>query len=209
MIRRRWLRLSRLAWWTVFVLGAALFILSLYPQFVAWQTVCSGAACANLQLSAVQAQDLQRLGIPLPVYAAYFSALGLLTGIVFLSLGALIFWRRPDDRMAFLCSIMLITWGAGSSPDVLGAAYPGLYPVALTFQALGGICIVLFFLLFPDGHFAPGWVRWLAPLFILREVLSAFLPFNALIQNLFFVVLPVGLFSVFYRYWRVSNTAQR
>jgi hypothetical protein len=202
------LTLARLAWLIVFALGTTLFVVSLRPQFVLWQTVCSGADCVNLQLTALQAQDLQRLGLALPVYAAYFSTLTLLSGIVFLALSALIFWRRPDDRMAFLCAIMLIAWG-NSSPDVIGQAYPGLHPIALIFQALGGICITLFFLLFPNGRFAPGWVRWLAPLFILRELLSTFLPFNALIQSLFFVVLPIGLFSVFYRYWRVSNAAQR
>jgi|SRR5579859_1834033 len=203
------LALARVAWLIVFGLGTTLFSLSLHPQFVLWQTVCSGAACGQLQLTAAQAQDLQRLGIPLYAYAAYFSTLGLLRGILFLSLSALIFWRRPDDQMAFLCAIMLIAWGTGGSPDTVAQAYPGLYPIALMFQALGGVCITLFFLLFPDGRFAPGWVRWLAPLFILRELLSAFLPSNALIQSLFFVAIPIGLFSVFYRYWRVSNTAQR
>jgi len=201
--------LARLAWLTVFGLGSTLFVVSLRPQFVTWQTVCSGADCANLQLTALQAQDLQRLGLTLPVYAAYFSALGILSGLVFLSLSALIFWRRPDDRMALLCSVMLIAWGTGNSPDVVGQAYPGLTDLALAIQSLGGICITLFFLLFPTGRFAPAWMRWLAPLFILRELLSAFLPFNGLIQGLFFVVLPIGLFSVFYRYQRVSNSAQR
>jgi len=200
---------ARLACLIVFGLGTTLFILSLHPQFVMWQTVCNGEACGQLQLSAAQAQDLRRLGIPLPVYAAYFSLLALLSGILFLSLAALIYWRRPNDWIAILCVIMLITWGTGSTPDTVGQAYPVLYPIALLFQALGGICITLFFLLFPDGRFAPGWVGWLAPLFILRELLNVFMPSNAFIQNLFFVTIPIGLFSVFYRYWRVSNAAQR
>ena len=161
------LTLARLAWLIVFALGTTLFVVSLRPQFVLWQTVCSGADCVNLQLTALQAQDLQRLGIPLPVYAAYFSTLTLLSGIVFLALSALIFWRRPDDRMALLCAIMLIAWGTGSSPDVVGHAYPGLHPIALIFQALGGICITLFFLLFPPmaGSRPVGCVGWRPCLF--------------------------------------------
>jgi hypothetical protein len=205
----RTLAAARAAWLAVFALGTTLFILGLRPQFVAFETVCSGAACANLQLNLTQVQDLQRLGISLRLYAAYFTSLSLLSGLVFLSLAALIFGRKRDDRMALLCSVMLITWGTSGFPDVIGRAYPSLRFIALLFQALGNVCITLFFFLFPDGWFAPNWVRWLAPLIILREFLSALLPFNTLFQNLFFVELPIGLFSVFYRYWRVSNAAQR
>ena len=203
------LALARAAWFMVFGLGITLAVLSLRPQFARWQTVCSGSACGNLQLTLQQAQELSRLGISLSSYSAYFMALDILVTFVFVLIAGVIFWRKSDDRMALFVSIMLIAFGIGGSSGVIGEAYPILQLPTLVFRVLGNVCIVLFFFLFPDGRFVPGWARWVALLFIAREVLFAFLPNNDLISILLFGEVPIGVLILVYRYRRVSTVVQR
>jgi hypothetical protein len=84
-------------------------------------------------------------------------------------------------------------------------------------QITGAVCVVLFFLLFPNGRFVPRWTRWLAVAFIafdLSRTLFAGLysPSPALesVSYLVFLGIVVSLVSSqVYRYRRVSTPAQR
>src|SRR5215208_434864 len=98
------------------------------------------------------------------------------------AVGALIFWRRSDDRMALLVSAFLVSFGPVSvdttDAEALISSQPAwLWPV-LGVNIVGTVFVVLFFFLFPSGRFAPGWTRWLAVAF------CAFQVTDLLIENL-------------------------
>jgi hypothetical protein len=63
-------------------------------------------------LTAQKAQELKELNLSLNLFAAYFVAVEIVFAAVSVAVGALIFWRRSNDRMAFLVSFMLLTSGA-------------------------------------------------------------------------------------------------
>ena len=208
MLSARGLRLARLAWLALLLFGLVLVVLSLPGQYQLFQTVCGGAGCDSRQLSPSQAAELSRLGLSMPGLAAYFTGLSLLQGLVFVLVGAIIFWRKPGDRPALIMSFALVAFGLGSllSPS---SRLPVLVQFLMALlMALGNSGIVLFFFLFPDGHFFPRWTRWLALAAVAREVGAVFFP-NSVFDPLFpFVVVAILVLQVF-RYWRGSNAVQR
>ena len=82
---------------------------------------------------------------------------------------ALIFWRRPDDRVAVFASLALLIFGTatfGFTLPALAADHPGLQtPVALL-HFLGAACFGLFLYVFPDGRFVPRWTGAVAVVWI-------------------------------------------
>ena len=203
----RWRVVTRAAWFLVLGAGIALQILD-YPAATAQvETLCSATPCANGQLTLAQVQELARLGLSLNSYVAYMTILNLAFPLVFLAVGALLFWRKPNDRMAFMASFTLVAFGLGSTA-VTGTA-PFVQVLTMLYLAIGNVCLMLFVFLFPDGRFVPPWMRWVAIPGILIQVLTAFFPVNAIINGLAVVGIPIGLLIQIYRYRRVSTPAQR
>lgn len=80
----------------------------------------------------------------------------------------LIFRRQPDNRMAWLTSLVLIVWGTHNglfiqTKDAILSdlsANPGrVYYAAEAIVLLGYMGWMLFFYLFPTGHFVPRWTK--------------------------------------------------
>ena len=204
----RGLRLARLAWLLVVVVGLALVALELPGQYQQYVTVCPAPPCANLQLSPAQAAALPRLGLSLPAVGALFTALSLLQTLAFVAIGALIFWRRGADRAALILSCALTAFGLGSSLGSEGQPAGLVHLLTQLFQVLGNAGIVLFFFLFPDGRFYPRWTRWLAPVAVAREALSVFYP-ESIFNNLFVLVVPFVALLQIVRYRHASSAVQR
>jgi hypothetical protein len=84
-------------------------------------------------------------------------------------------------------------------------------------DVVGNVCVVLFFLLFPSGRFAPPWMRWLAVAFctfqISRNLFPEFYtrsPSLEMVSLLVFLGIVVSLvWSQIYSYRRDSSPAQR
>jgi hypothetical protein len=133
----------------------------------------------------------------------------------------LIFLRRSDDRMALLVSAFLVAFGTVSvdttDADALVSSQPAWWLTVQGVQIVGEVCVVLFFLLFPNGRFVPRWTRWLAVAFIAFQVPE--IPFPDLysgspalesVSYLVFLGSVVSLvLSQIYRYRWVSTPAQR
>jgi hypothetical protein len=113
-LRGRWLIIARVAWVAVAVFTAGVFVVGIPSEFVRLQTPCTGALSYVWvpRLSAHNAQELGELGFATDLLAAYFVAVEVAFMAVSFAIGAAIFWRRSDDRMALLVSLMLITFGA-------------------------------------------------------------------------------------------------
>ena len=153
----RWLLLARVTWFIVVGLTVALFVLSIPLQIAESQILWTNSEinqCFNLgQLTPQLLQELQQMGLALGFYVVFISRRSKLAfPLVFLAVGALIFWRKSDDGMALLVSLMLVVFGLisfPSTPKLLPQAYPALTFPLLFLEFLGGVLLALFFFLFP------------------------------------------------------------
>jgi hypothetical protein len=216
-LQGRWLLLARGLWISLVILTLAIYLTSLPVYLAQLQTPYAGTASAfSQQLSPEQAGALKGIGLSPGDYAAYMIALTLASVVVCLVVSAVIAWRRPDDRMALIVALMLVTFGPIIATSSVSAS-PSPWQVpneCLTFLAVS--LLVLVFLLFPSGQFVPRWMRWTLVVFLAGLVpeifVAPFMPNTPIDQLGFLVVLgevaALALVQV-YRYRRVSNPLQR
>jgi hypothetical protein len=222
----RWLLLARLAWGAVAITALAIVVFSVPNTFEQFRTVCTAAAeiCSERavqQLTPEGVQALREAGLSLRSYAALNVAIGAVFPLVWLAVGALIFWNRSDDRMALLVSLFLVAFGTATfnttGVDILISANSAWWLPAKSVQVLGEVCAVLFFLLFPGGRFVPRWTRWIGVVFLAFQIptdlfpdLYSRSPVLESVQGWVFVGFLVSIvWSQIYRYRKVSAPEQR
>jgi hypothetical protein len=114
---------------------------------------------------------LVELGLSAGGYALYNVVLDTVFVSVFAVVAIVIFWRRSEDPVALLVATMLVVWGPLNgllvlTPSATEGRYPALQAtLGLTLTYVGYMAWMLFFYLFPSGHFVPRWTRWLALLY--------------------------------------------
>jgi hypothetical protein len=152
----RWLVLARVGWIAVTVTLVILNLIALPDTYGSYFTFTPPVL-----------QELHRLGLSPTLYSILLTVENAPFQLVYLALGLLLFLRRSDDRMALFCAFALVTFGnalplynfsSGSIVPIL-ATNAVLRVVALVLFAIGEASLVLFFYLFPSGHFAPRWTR--------------------------------------------------
>jgi hypothetical protein len=181
-----WPLLARGAWIAVVACTLGISFASL-PVYVAQlRTPCAGAACGFQQLTPDQVGALAGRGLSLGQYAAYTVALALANMVVCLVVSVVIALRRPDERMAFIVALMLVTFGPLAVSESV-AASPS--PWQVPNQYLSNLCIALLLLvfsLFPTGRFVPQWMRW--PMVVL--IIGTEFPWASLLLNAVGVHVP-------------------
>jgi tRNA A-37 threonylcarbamoyl transferase component Bud32 len=107
---------------------------------------------------------------------------------------------RSDDWFAIFTSIFLITFGVRvtNSSNVI-AMTPGFEIAGGLILAMGDIGIVLFLMLFPDGKFSPGWVKFIVP-FLVVNMLGIYIFPNA---PFFWVTLGMNSYLAIITTWYV------
>ena len=223
----RWLLLSRVAWVAVAITALAIVVFSAPITFEQFRTVCTASAevCSTQgaveQLTPEGVQALQEVDLSLRFYAALNVAIATVFQLVWLAVGALIFWNRSHDRMALLVSLFLVAFGTATfdpaGVDILVSTHWTWWLPARGLQVLGEVCAVLFFLLFPGGRFVPRWTRWIGIVFLAFQVPSdlypdvySWSPALESVQGGVFVVFLVSIvWSQIYRYRKVSTAEQR
>jgi uncharacterized membrane protein len=166
-------------------------------------------------------RDLHQLGMSPVLFVTIFIAENAGYTLVYLAMGALIFWRRSDDRMALFCSLMLILFGgvaasplndaiSGTIPAPVGSS-PILVALVHGLVVLGETAFIMFFYLFPSGRFVPRWTRWL-PWLVLAYWTAALIS-PSLTSGNFSILVPAfiatGAGVQIYRYRRVSTSVER
>ncbi|HLV98887.1 MAG TPA: hypothetical protein VKT82_09445 [Ktedonobacterales bacterium] len=225
-LRGRWLVLARAGWLVIVTATLALFAGSLPVYYALIQKPCGKTTfpCGNLTggLDTAGLRALQAAGFSASAHAAYIIALTIAIGLVWVTVGLLIFWRRSDDWVALLAALALLIAYVGQTAGVTSAlAYTSSFwsvPVEII-NFLSEAAGILFFCVFPSGRFAPRWMRWVLAFFLLISAFSTFppadSPFNSInwppILNALGNVVIYGLviFSQIYRYRRLSTPAQR
>src|SRR5829696_1095899 len=174
-LRGRWLLLARMAWVAVTITALAIVLFSVPSSFEHYRSVCTAASEVCSERAAGQptpegVRALQDVGLSVRSYALLNVVVDKVFQLVWFVVGAIIFWRRSDDRMALLVSMFLVSFGPvtvdTTDAEALISSQPAWGLPVRGVEIVGTVCVVLFFLLFPNGRFAPRWTRWLAVAFI-------------------------------------------
>jgi len=210
-------------WVAVALLTVTLFAGGLPEYYRQLNTVCAAAACANSP-TAAEVQALQAAGLSLTTAARYSLTLVLVMALVHGAVAVVIFWRRSHDRMAWFTALVLLIFGTVGVHDVINlmavaAQFPDYWRLPLSsLMLVGGTGIGLFYLTFPDGRFAPRWLRWPVLVWLVQQASFIFFPGSLLdplrwplALNLLWWAMFLGgcIFAQVYRYRRVSNYQQR
>jgi hypothetical protein len=203
------MKLGQILWWLAFAASLALLAASL-PGY--WTDIHSGDLSA--EFSVVQQAALW--------FGALFS-IG--CTVLCLGLAVLVSVKKPNDRMAVYLSYYLLMFGillAGPIEALLSFWFPSLRDLAINLQTvIFPVPSLILFLIFPTGHFAPRWTRWLVVVEFLLTLYSLTF-FNDLtspdsanqqaVQLLYFAwgfFLLVSLAVQINRYRNVSTPAER
>jgi hypothetical protein len=221
--RERWLLLARITWSLIAAGMLADFLLGIQVYYARARTVCTPgrAACGFLSLpTADNARALHRLGLSLDVYAAVLIALLVVVSLVYLALGALIFWRKPHEWYGLFVALILVLFGGSfGNPTQTSVFGPLPLPFWLFLQVTGlvqWLGLPVFLLTFPSGRFAPRWTWVLVLLWVAQFSFFALpAPYSAPFW-------PVALFAAellltwgspavvqVYRYRRLYTAVQR
>jgi hypothetical protein len=200
----------------VFALAVGLFLASIPAHYDAMVSY----ADSDLKPATVRA-SLEASGISVQVYAVCLLSISLVSTVVWVAVAGVIFWLRADNWIALFASLSLITFGTLGLPPSLPALADQSSTVWLPIYLLaliGTVALYIFYLLFPNGRFVPGWTRWAAVLFAAHEVFYWLFPksiFNIArsFPLLDFAVLTtfacIAIGSQMYRYRYVSSPAER
>ncbi len=218
-----WLLVVRLVWAVVALFDLSLLVIT-YPMFVAQLgVICSDPTretCGSLQLSPAQVATLQHFHLPLEGYVIYALVADLVVTLLFVVVGALLFWHRSADRMGLFVSLLFITVGSFGIDEVHIQAFQNpplvieIFGIALVFlqwPALG-----MLFYTFPDGRFVPRW-SWLLAFLFLIQVGFYLLPYPYNFDNWplllsvleFLLVWGSAVGTQLYRYFWVSSPTQQ
>ena len=222
----RLLFLARVAWVVVAGTALAIMVFSVPSSYEYYSSVCTAASgvCSERAVGQATPEGVRALGdvgLSLRSYALLNVALDKVFQLVWFAVGALIFWRRSEDRMALLVSLFLVTFGTvavdPTAANALVSSQPAWSLPVWGVQIVGTVCSTLFFLLFPGGKFVPRWTRWLAVAFIVNDVpvvlFSRLFPRMPALETVSYLVFLGGVaflaWSQVYRYRRVSSPVQR
>ena len=217
----RWLLLAWVGWWATAALSLAFFATHLpgrFPEPALRSFVFTFAPTPP----EVVAEGLARLGLSPAVYAGYAYALVIARAVASYLAAALLFWRRPAERMALLVALLLVAGPGGDTypPDLraMAAEQPVRAAVGLALGALGFTLLLWLPLTFPDGRFRPRWTRLVAACWLLIVVGGNLLPGSpldvftwppALQAGYFLGGLGVAVYAQVWRYRRVSGPVER
>lgn len=186
--------------YTIMVLGAVLS-----PQFMSFQ---------NTSMTRLL------LGLPGLIQTILDYGVDLLLMFGFSIIAVVLIINRSDDWFAIFTSLFLIVFGARITNLANNIAVtPGYETQGGLILAMGDIGIVLFSMLFPNGKFAPKWMKFLVP-FLILTMLGIYLfpnmPFywDKMSANGYYFLITISWYSIglgsgMYRYYRSSTLAQK
>jgi hypothetical protein len=174
-----------------------------------------------LELGLPSENALENLGLSVPFYAFFGTALDLTIVLAHLAIAAFIFWRCTNMRVAVIVPIVLIAGGAIIPfTNMYGSrtAAPLVQESVNLILYLGLLGSIALLYLFPDGRFVPRWTRILAVVWAALAFVAVFAPdwpisISALPAGIRMIVLLAwsgsGIFAQVYRYNYVSNPVQK
>jgi tRNA A-37 threonylcarbamoyl transferase component Bud32 len=159
------------------------------------------------------------LGISSLLQVGFYYGVDILLVLGFSVIGGLLVVHRSDDWFAIFTSLFLITFGVRvTNLANTVALMPGFETAGGLILAMGDIGIVLFMMLFPDGKFAPRWLKFTAPLLIVTMLGIYIFPSAPFfwgklgIRNYLLTITTwylISFFACIHRYVRHATLAQK
>jgi len=209
------MKLVRILWLAIFALVVVLYVRGIPVEYAQLHRVCPQQMCDNWILSRQAIAGLPAIGLSLDGYAWCLIVLDLISAIVWLGLGALMYLRMRSDRMAIVAAFFLVLFRAGTYGGIinaLGATSATWKPAVTLVEFLGQFSVIFFFLVFPDGGFVPRWTIWLLPVAAAVTAVPL-LPAAPVDVNTYTQLSLVGYAALvaiqIYRYRRVSGPEER
>ena len=221
-LQGRWLAIARAVWIVLALLLLANFIASILASYDLLRTICTNSSfghCNIWQPTPGNGQALQRLGLSLNTYAMYTLTIDVIASFVFLTVGAVIFWRKSNEWMGLFVSLVLVIFGSFGVSDSLAGTFITaqtplaiellIYPlILLQWPALGVLLLT-----FPTGRFAPRWSWVVVLLWLVQVWFFSFGNFGSwplvLIAANFLLLLGSTAGIQVYRYLHIYNPVQR
>lgn len=163
-----WLLAARAVWVVLTVLTLTSFVLAL-----------PGAHRTMFAQAVLYADQLIPLRIGPAFFAYYLLSHDFLSVLIFDVVGFFLFWRRSDNWVTLLVSLMLIMFGTIITNGTVLASLDTsilLGQLNVILFGIGHALFIIFLLIFPDGKFIPKWtlpasIFWTA-VYILSAVFS-------------------------------------
>jgi signal transduction histidine kinase len=149
--------------WLVFTALAVSMSIASIPRYVdILRSPCDGTQCFGAQLTTEAAQAWAATGENLLLYAVLRLLVSLTIDALLMITAAFLIWRRVHNRAAVLAAFVGTALATSTLSQALAHTDPRFVPAAhlLLFMQMAGI--VPLFCLFPDGHFQPPGIRWVA-----------------------------------------------
>ncbi len=212
---QRLLTAARIVWIVVASATVLWFAANFVTSVNLRLTPCIEAPCSRFQPTPEILEPFNQAGISLTLRALYLPVGELLTLLVYVIVGLVIFVRRSNDWMALVCSLALVTFGAAFG--VVVESIPTIQPawdwITVALYLVVSLLLFTFLYLFPNGRFAPRWAVWLFGLSLLCETtIRIFARYSNLNRDAFLVTLglaAVAIVGQIYRYRYVSTPSQR
>lgn len=115
-LSNRWLTVARTIWTGVAAAAVGSFLISIplfYDQALSLSNVASGSALFD---SVAIRNGLEQIDLSPRFYAAYSTTALVVFAALHCMVGAAIFWRKPNERMALLVSLWLVVFGTTFTP---------------------------------------------------------------------------------------------
>jgi signal transduction histidine kinase len=179
---------------------------------------CSGPIAACHTIGSVVAPPSQGPGLSREAIGIYIVVRDTLFSLAFWAVAAFLLWRRSDDRVALLAAVGLGCFPLAFNIGFISTLASPWWFIATVVSFLGSLCFKLFFMVFPDGGFAPRWMSWIFVVIVLLVTLNTFFPSASVnpfshspwLGNLFlFAQIAIFIGVQIYRYRWVSTPAQR
>jgi hypothetical protein len=204
-----WLIVARTVWFALVVFILATLVASIPVLFATLYSACATATCQRL-ITPYTIQQYQAAGFPVNLMVTYIYATTTFGSLVYLTIGAAIFWLKPRDFMALFSSYVLVT----NAVDTTLVAFMPSWRLPIEIIAfIGTLLLGIFAYLFPNGRFVPRWTRWLIVGWIVWSGVDTFFRNSNLDNSLFAFLLPCLFVSVLvaqvYRYRRISSQVER
>jgi hypothetical protein len=146
---------GRFVWGILVGLSLTLFVLSVPARY---GELVGIARRASAQLG--PGDELLRRFLAQGAYSLAVLSLEVVFVLAFALVSVALVWRNWDDWRPLFFSATFVTYSVWVTPTLDALALPsGLQALADLMQAAGLLMAIHFFLLFPNGHFVPGWTR--------------------------------------------------
>ena len=197
-LHQRWLEVIHSAWFVCAVLVGIILIgaVPVYYSHVARPVI-------------TDPYNLGQFNVPFQVLIGLSD---LASSVLSFALAILLFWRKPNDRMALLVSFFFLITAVTSNDtlDYFLMTYVGAASTRVIYSHLQTPWWILLGCIFPDGRFVPRWTRWLFLFSILASFSFLASPeWRVILDTVAFPQFMLTMYAQVYRYRRVSSAGER